>query len=58
MAGYNPAGTLPDYVVDPSIKKTLSEWNEIFYPDVKLPWLMPLMKSYAWWQYRFKWMYR
>jgi len=39
MAGYNPSGSLPDYLVDPTTRKTWDEWAEILYPngETKIP---------------------
>lgn len=44
MSGPNPAGTIPDYVVDPSIRKTMDEWAKIFYPE-KRPWWFSIAKQ-------------
>jgi hypothetical protein len=47
MAGYNPAGALPDYVVDPSIRKTVDEWEQILYPNGHgRPWWFGLMRLF------------
>jgi hypothetical protein len=43
MAGYSPAGTIPDYAADPNVRKTFDEWGEIFYPHGK-PWWFRLAK--------------
>ena len=44
MAGYNPSMKPADYVVDPTVRKSMDEWAEILWKDGSPPWWWRIAK--------------